>query len=507
MADAAGSRDQWRAAEGLAELRRRRDSVTCLSPDAVARVHGRGLLTARERLELLLDPGSEWGIGYSLQRNALLFGFGTIHGRPVSFKTYDITFKGGAMSAAAKRPEEAVYNITDSASLPLFYLTQSAGGVIGIRNLSSLWGSFFGGLAAARLATPRRGAIFTAVLGDAYAPWAAAVADFSVMTQAANMAFVSPLIVGQATGTMASLEEVGGSEVHAKVTGQIDRVADDERDAITTLRRAFSYLPGSVFERPPIERTGDPPERRAEELRTLVPNYPNKVYDVRTIIEVVVDRGSFFECLPEYGKSMVTGLARLDGRPVVITANQPKHQAGAVTGAGLTKAQRIIRLADTFGLPVVTFIDNPGAFTTKEEEHRRLLAITTEFCAGSVVQPQIPRVNIIIGKGFGIGYHIMSGTIPEGVTFSWPNAQLGYIDPEGGVRVAHRKEIAASEDPKALIERLAEPFRNAMNPWLGARAAGIDDIIDPADTRPLVIRALRMLDTRLESRWGGTSDG
>jgi acetyl-CoA carboxylase carboxyltransferase component len=482
--------------EGATELRRRRERYYRPDPDGVARQRKRGLLLPRERIELLLDAESEWQYGYSLSHDGYVFGFGTVHGRPVAYRTWDPTTRGGAAGWAALRMSHQHTALLEMGALPLFNLTQSAGEEMTLSTLSSSFaGGFKGGLMGSRFAASRRGLVLTAVLGRSFAPWTASYSDFAVMTQDAAMAIVSPLIMEQATGAKVDIHEVGGSEVQARVTGQIDRVAPDEVAAIGMLRDLFAYLPSNVWERPPVVRNGDPVDRTAPELCSLVPAYPNKAYDMRKVVEAVVDRDSFVEWSPDFGRSVITGLARMDGETVGIVANQPAVQAGVINVASLTKARRLLRMLGEFGIPLVTFADTPGVFTTKEEEHRRLLAVATEFMVERL-RAQVPKVCVVTGKAIGLAYFAMSGTDPEGITFAWPNAQISYIGPEGGVRVAYREELAAAEDPRALLDELAEPFRRAMNPWRGARTAGVDDIIDPAETRLHVVRALRALRRR-----------
>jgi acetyl-CoA carboxylase carboxyltransferase component len=387
-------------------------------------------------------------------------------------------------------------SLLDKAALPLFNLTQSAGGEMDISSLSSSFaGGFRGGLVGSRHVVQRRGVVLTAVLARSFAAWTAAAADFAVMTRESAMAFVSPVIIEQATGTKADVNEVGGSVVQSTITGQIDRVSDDEPRAIQMLRDVFGYLPANAFELSPVRRIGDPAHRVTAELCDLVPSYPNRPYDMRRVIEVVVDRGSFLEWGPDFGTSMVTGLARLDGHTVGIVANQPQSLAGAITVAAMVKTRRLLRVLADFNIPLVSLADTPGMFTVKEEEHRRILTMAAEF-ARDRLRLQAPKVCVVVGKAIGLGYFFMSGTDPEGVTFAWPNAQISYIGPEGGVRVAYREELDGADDPRARLDELAEPFRRAMNPWRGARTAGIDDIIHPGATRERVIRALAALQFR-----------
>ena len=481
--------------EHLAELRRRRAQFFAPNPAAEQRARERGLLTAAERINLLLDPGSEYAYSYGPGPAPLRLGFGTIHGRPVAYKAHDSSGGAGAYNLRARVNMRAMGHIVDKACLPMFFLFQGAGGEIEDHIMSSGFSAVGGHQVAARSSVPRRGAVYTAILGNSFAPWAASVADFSVMTPRATATFVSPFIIEFATGQRPDLYEMGGVDVHTKMTGQICRRAEDEQEAMQTLRRCFSYLPSHAFESAPRVPSGDPRGRCDPELRTLVPKYPNRPYEVRRIIERVVDRGSFFEWQPAFGGNMVSGLARLDGQTVAILANQPKLRGGAIDMNALIKAKRMVKTARTFSLPLLFFCDTPGIMTTQEEEHKGLLTETTVYVA-ELMQTETPTVCVTLGKGIGMGYFIMGSSDPEAITFAWPTAQIAYLGPEGGAAVVHRKALADADDRRRMLDELAEPFRRNMNPWRGAQMAAIDDIIDPAETRPRVIAAFEALRRR-----------
>lgn len=481
--------------EFLDELRARREAFFQPDDAAVEKIHGRGLLTASERIGLLLDPGSEWAYGYGAGPAPLRLGFGTIHGRPVAYKAHDATVRNGAYDLRALANMQSIAHVVDKAGLSIFYLFQGSGGEIDMHSMSSGFAAVGGHQVASRHAVPRRGGVYTAILGNTFAPWAASVADYSVITPRATATFVSPFIIQTATGKRPDLYEMGGADVHTQVTGQICRRVEDEAEAMEALRTCFSYLPSNAFEAAPRVLNGDPPERRDPELASVVPAYPNKPYDVRRVIERVVDRDSFFEWQAEFAKNMVTGFARMDGYTVCVIANQPKVLSGAVSFAALKKARRMVKTARTFSLPLVYFCDNPGVMATMEEELKGLLTEVTVYCA-ELMQTEVPTVCVTIGKGIGQGYFIMGSSDPEAITLAWPNTQIAYLGPEGGAAVVHRKKLADAENRRQLLDELAEPFREYMNPWRASRIAALDDIIDPADTRPRVIQALAALRRR-----------
>ena len=316
------------------------------------------------------------------------------------------------------------------------------------------------------------------------------------MTPRATATFVSPFIIEFATGKRPDLYEMGGVDVHTKMTGQICRRAEDEAEAMQTLRTCFSYLPGHAFESAPRIMSGDPRDRCDDELRSLVPRYPNRPYEVRKIIERVVDRDSFFEWQPEFGMNMVTGFARLDGHTIAIMANQPsgprgrnRHERPELKHAGSSRRRAPSRC------PCCPSATHLGIMTTQEEEHKGLLTETTVYISEKMAS-EVPTVCVTLGKGIGMGYFIMGGSDPEAITLSWPTTQIAYLGPEGGAAVVNRKKLAEIEDRddhRHLLDELAEPFRRNMNPWRGAQMATIDDIIDPVETRPRVIQAFEAL--------------
>ena len=483
-----GTADRRGHGARIAELDRRRAALSQRAPEALQKVRDRGLLTARERVDLLLDPGSEWRYAQATGPLPVHTGFGTIHGRPVVFKAHDFSVGSGVYNAQTGPVMHALRHVADRGALPIFQLFQGGGGTIDTRVMSSAFAGASGKVGAI-FAGQRRGTIFTAVLGNAFAPWAVATADFATMSRTSSATFVSPFIVEQATGALPDVYAMGGAEVHSTITGQIDRVGEDEAGTIELMRTAFSYLPSNAFEPPPRVLTGDPPDRRDPELRTLTPAYPNRPYDVRTVIERVVDRGSFMEWLPAYATSMVIGLARLDGYTVAVGANQPKAEAGTIGRDAMLKFERLLRCVASFRLPLVTFTDTPGVLTTLPEEHKGILA-QTAHSSGVMLRLEVPRVGVVLGKGIGFGYFYMGNSLEEGMTFCWPQTQISYLGAEGGASVVHRRELHEVENRRARVDELAKPFREGMNPWRAARMAVIDSVIDPADTRLMIIRAL-----------------
>ena len=505
---------QEEIAAALAELQRRRTLAHGLGgPERIARQHARGLLTARERVELLLDPGSQLEFGPLIHSgvpgqedrtfgDGKLIGFGTIDGRPVAYSAGDATIKGASGGAGSRRREAAFRAIVKASGIPSFGLIQGGGARI-TEILSSTFAGYYGGSIGRRAAFGRRESHFLAALGNYYAPWDVPDAEFAIMTESSNISISSPPVVGEATGAKVTPEELGGPEVHTTITGQIDAVVPNDAEAIGMLRRVFGYFPANVFEAPPVVRTGDPADRRDPALREVVPERPNRAFDVKKVVESVVDRGSFLEILPEYGKNMVIGLARLDGHTVAIAANQPLHRAGALDIPAVHKLKRILRTCEGAAVPLVTFIDVPGVLPTKEQEHRRLLTEVYEYAIMRIRAP-IPKISVFLRKAYGYALFGMSGADHEWYSFAWPSAQIAFMGPEPAVRVTFRREMEAAPDPQAYLRERADEFRRWAAPWQGAELGYIDDVIDPADTRPTLIRALETARHRIPRPGGLT---
>jgi acetyl-CoA carboxylase carboxyltransferase component len=480
-------------------VRRRRLAAHVGGPEAVRRQHERGLLTALERVDLLLDPGSHVEFGPLVHADDLataeqtfgdgeLAGFGTIDGRWVAYFASDARVKGASGTPATFRHAEAFRAITERAALPLFHLQQGGGARMNDA-MSSTFLAFPGTGLGSRRAFGRRGVLLTAALGNYFAPWSVPQADFSVMTRAGNISLTAPPLVEVGTGQRVTAEELGGSAVQARISGQIDAVVEDDAAAIAMLRRVFSYLPSRAGELPPAAATDDPVDRRIEEWADLVPERLAASYDIRLLIREIVDDGSFIEWSPEYAPNMVTGLARFGGQPAVVMANQPMHLAGVVDVKATIKATRILKMAADLSMPLVSLIDTPGVLPTKEQEHDRLMTHLFDF---GVLRLKVdaPKVVVIVRKAIGFAMQAMSAGDPEALTVAWPGAQIAFTGPEAAARVVYRREIEDAADPRAKALELATEFTGGAEPWAAARLGYLDDIIDPADTRRVITSAL-----------------
>jgi propionyl-CoA carboxylase beta chain len=418
-----------------------------------------------------------------------VFGFGTIDGRVVAFHANDPTVKGASGGTAGKRLRDIQQRFMERFRVPVFELAQS-GGVRITEAMTSRFAGFPGPELGDRHARGRRQLLMAAVLGSYYAPWLFGMADFTVMTQAANASLTSPGLLEEATGQAVTPQELGGADVHARITGQVDVVVDDEEAAMLCLRRVFSYLPSNHDEAAPVAATDDPAERMDLSLREIVPEQANRVFDTRKVILKVVDEGSFIEMAPGFARNLITGLARLDGIPVAVMGNQSKFLAGTIDVKAAMKARRMFSLCEFASLPTVSFHDIPGILTTKEQEHARLVTETYDLAVARF-RPSGPKLSVVVRKGYGYGFFAMSGTDPQGHTFAWPTARIAFTGPEPAAAVVYRREAERAPDPKAYLSAKADEFRDLATPWQAAELNYIDDIIDPAMTRPVLIRALR----------------
>jgi acetyl-CoA carboxylase carboxyltransferase component len=495
--------------EGIAELRHRRRVAAGLGgPERVQRQHDRGLLTARERVELLLDPGSETPFGPLVHSgvpgeedrtmgDGQLLGFGRVDGRWVAYEASDATIKGASGGAGSARRRRAFHRLVETAGLPMFGLMQGGGARI-TDIVTSRFAGFHGPNVGDRLAFPRRGAHLIAVLGNYYGPGPTIDAEYRVMTAPSNFSVSSPAIVEEATGEKVSRFDLGGAAVHGKITGEIDGIVPDDAAAIARLRRVFSYLPANAWEEAPVVRTGDPWDRREESLRTLAPAKPQRPFNVKKAITAVMDRDSYIEWMPDFAKQLTCGIARLDGHTVVVIANQPGVRAGSLDVESGTKVRRMLKTCELLRLPLVAFIDVPGVLPTVEEEHRRLQDAVWGLGVDRVRLPQ-PKLSVILRKGYGFAIFAMSGADPEWYSYAWPSAQIAFVGPEPGVRVAYRKEWQAAADKDAFVASYAEQIRRDSEPWAGAQMDYLDDVIDPAETRPTLVRALTVARERMRN--------
>mgnify|MGYP006276896635 CR=1 FL=1 len=501
------------------EIAKRRDLAKAQGgPDAVARQHEKGRLTIRERIDALIDEGSFDEIGEgagSAERGEngellefspanFVLGFARVHGRRVVVGGEDFTLKGGSPSPAGLRKSVYTEDLAVQHRVPLIRLHEGAGGSVGGSGGPSLPGpvfapSRFRSVAEAMATLPVATAAMGAVAG---LPAARLVSShFSVMSKTTAQVLVAgPAVVERAMGEKLTKDELGGAQVHTK-NGTVDNAAEDEREALAQIRRFLEYMPQNVWDLPPVAACNDPVERQEEALVEIVPRERRRAYDMRRILRLVLDDGSFFEIGRGYGRSQITGLGRLNGQPVGIWANDSRQLAGSMTADGAQKAQRFIELCETFHLPIVTFVDEPGFMIGSKAEKDA----TIRHGARTVLTASLTRVPwaaVMVRKSFGVAQAAHYG--PEAYVLAWPSAESGPLPVEGGVAVAFRREIEAAPDPEARRRELEEQLAARQSPFPRAEALSVHELIDPRETRPRLCRWIDRVQPLLEPLKGRT---
>jgi acetyl-CoA carboxylase carboxyltransferase component len=487
----------------LGQLRRREELARRMGGDErVERQHAAGRLTVRERLELLFDQGTFHETGTLAGRGVYedgdmveftpantVIGQGRVEGRRAVVQADDFTVRGGAADAAIW--EKAVYaeRMAHELRLPLIRLVDGTGGGGSVKTLEQhgfTYVPFIPGfeLVVANLA---RVPTVAAALGPVAGLGAArvAAAHFSVIVRGTAQLFVAgPPVVAAAMGEEPDKEELGGSRIQTR-SGAVDNEAVDEEDAFAQVRCFLSYLPQSVWEAPPIAAVTDPPDRRADELLSLVPREERRTYKMRRALELVLDRDSFFELGRRFGPSLITGLARLAGRPVGVIASDPEHYAGGLTAEASDKLARFVDSCDQFRLPLVNFVDQPGFVIGTESERRGTIRRGTRALF-SVYQASVPTASILVRKVYGVAGAGHGDHSRLNLRYAWPSGDWGSLPIAGGLEAAYRRDLEAAADPEALRAEIAQRLDAVRSPFRTAERFGIEEIIDPRDTRPLL---------------------
>ncbi len=502
--------------EPVEELRTRRKKIREMGgAEAVAKQHAAGKLTARERLDLLFDAGTftEIGIlathanispamtGKETPADGVITGFGKIDGRWASVIAYDFTVMAGSMGRTGEVKCARAREIALTKRMPIIWLIDSAGARILETTGSSFAGSGFlfreesimSGVVPMVAAMMGPGAA-----GTAYIP---ALADFVPMVKGtSHMALGGPPLVKAVVGEEVTAEELGGSKVHCEISGVGDLEVADDKACIQAIKDYLSYFPSSNLERPPVIRSDDPVERMDEELLAIVPESPRRAYDMKRVIHHIVDGGRFFEIKPGWAKNLIVGLARMGGQPVGIVANQPMVLGGALDVDSADKAARFIMLCDAFNIPLLFFQDVPGFMVGSKVERQGIIRHGAKMLY-AVSEATVPKITVVVRKAYGAGYFVMCGKAYEpDLIVAWPTAEISVMGPEGATNIISRKEISASANPEEERARRVEEFRTLINPYIAAEAALVDDVIDPRETRPVVIRALEMARTKTVDR-------
>ncbi|MCS7143801.1 MAG: methylmalonyl-CoA carboxyltransferase [Archaeoglobaceae archaeon] len=499
--------------EELIKLYEKRDRILKMGGDErIKKQHEDGKLTARERIEVLLDPGSfnevnpfvekrntDFGLEkMDLPADGVITGYGTVDGRPVAVFAQDFTVMGGSLGEMHGFKIAYILDFAMKLGIPVVGLNDSGGARIqeGVDALKGYGDIFYRNTVASGV-IPQISVILGPCAGGAvYSP---AIGDFIVMTKNTNcyMFITGPAVVKAVTGEDVSPYELGGWEAHAMKSGNCHLVAENDEEALRIVRKLLSYLPLNNMEDPPRTETEDSPSRMTPEIYEILPEDPGKPYDVREIINAVVDNREFFEIHKYYALNAVVGFARLDGRSVGIVANNPAYLAGCLDINSSDKIARFVRFCDSFNIPIITFVDVPGYLPGVEQEYGGIIRHGAKILF-AYSEATVPMVTVIVRKAYGGAYLAMgSKHLGADVVFAYPSAEIAVMGPEGAAEIVFRKEISSASDPKAMRELKIKEYREKFaNPYRAASRGYIDDVIDPKLTRIKVISALRILESK-----------
>ncbi len=498
------------------ELRRRRATAhEGGGAERIEQQHAKGKLTARERVEALLDPGSfvetdifvehrasDFGMDKRrIPGDGVVTGYGQVDGRTVFVFSQDFTVFGGSLGETHANKIVKIMDMAMKVGAPVIGLNDSGGARIqeGVISLGGYAEIFFRNVLASGV-VPQISAILGPCAGGAvYSP---AMTDFTIMAKGTSYMFITgPEVIKAVTGEDVTFEQLGGAMTHNEKSGVAHFAAEDEKSALRLIRKLLSYIPSNNVEDPPILMSEDPADRKDTELSSVVPREPDKPYDMRDVITRVVDRDSWFEVQEHWAQNIVVGFARLAGRPVGVVGNQPKVLAGTLDINSSTKGARFVRFCDCFNVPLLTFVDVPGFLPGTAQEYGGIIRNGAKLLF-AYSEATVPKVTVITRKAYGGAYDVMcSKHIRGDMNFAWPSAELAVMGPDGAVQIIFRKEIDTAPNPKTREAELVKEYREKFaNPYIAARMGYLDDLIEPPETRPRVINALAMLRTKREAR-------
>ncbi len=479
--------------------------------DRIERQHDKGKYTARERIDLLLDPGtfneldklkthrcSDFGMeNKKIPGDGVVTGYGEIDGRKVFVFAQDFTVFGGSLSGAFAEKICKVMDLAIETGAPLIGLNDSGGARIqeGVVSLAG-YADIFDRNVAASGVIPQFSAIMGPCAGGAvYSP---ALTDFIYMVDETSYMFITgPDVVKTVTNEEVTKQELGGAQVHSEESGVSHFESQDEEECIAQIRETLSFVPSNNTDDPPRVPTDDPVDRRDDGLTDLVPEDPRKPYDMTNLVEAVVDDEYFFEVQSQWAENIVVGFARLDGRSVGIVANQPNHLAGCLDNDSSVKGGRFVRFCDAFNIPIVTFVDVPGFLPGVDQEYNGIIRNGAKLLY-AFSEATVPKITLITRKAYGGAYDVMSSKhIGGDINYAFPTAEVAVMGPDGAVKIIHRKELEEADDPEAKKDELVEEYREKFaNPFRVAELGYIDEVIEPVETRPKLINALEMLQTK-----------
>ncbi|MBC8256432.1 MAG: acyl-CoA carboxylase subunit beta [Candidatus Marinimicrobia bacterium] len=480
----------------------------------IQKQHDKGKLTARERLDILLDRGSfseldmfvqhrsnDFGIEENrILTDGVITGYGTIDGRQVMVFSQDFTVFGGSLSEAFAEKICKVMDMALKLGVPIIGLNDSGGARIqeGVVSLGGYADIFLKNTLTSGV-VPQISAILGPCAGGAvYSP---AITDFVFMAKNTSHMFVTgPNVVKTVTHEEVSMEELGGAETHSSKSGVAHFACENEVEVLQNIRTLMSYLPLNNLDDVPTIESGDDLHRQDKELDSLVPENPNKPYDMHRVINIISDKNSFFEVHADFAENIIVGFARMGGKSVGIVANQPAHLAGVLDIDSSVKGARFVRFCDAFNIPLITFEDVPGFLPGTEQEWRGIIKNGAKLLY-AFAEATVPKLTVITRKAYGGAYDVMSSKHIRGdLNFAWPSAEIAVMGPKGAVEIIFKNQIANAKDPQNETERLINEYREKFaNPYVAAERGYIDDVIKPHETRSKLIIGLKLLETKVDS--------
>ena len=492
----------------------RRQSRLGGGQDRIDQQHRRGKLTARERLERLMDEGTfheldpfvthritEFGLGDRRPLgDAVVTGYGRVEDRQVFAFAQDFTVMGGSLSEAVSQKICKVMDLAAKAGCPVVGLNDSGGARIqeGALSLAAYGDIFLRNTLYSGVVPQITVIVGPAAGGAVYSP---AITDFIFMVKDIGQMYITgPDVIKAVTGEEVSHEELGGAAPHATRSGVAHFVCETEEECINEVRHLLSYLPGNNMDDPPEDPADDPADRLEPDLRYMVPEDPSRPYDMRDVVYKVVDHEEFMEVHQNYAPNIIVGFARMNGRPVGIVGNQPAYLAGVLDIDASVKAARFVRFCDCFNIPLVTFVDVPGFLPGVTQEYGGIIRHGAKLIF-AYAEATVPKVSVITRKAYGGAYIVMSSKhLRSDVNLAWPGAEIAVMGADGAVNIIYRDEISKSENPDQTRTELITDYKDRFTtPYIAASRGFLDDVIDPAETRPQIIRALEMLQTKSDS--------
>jgi acetyl-CoA carboxylase carboxyltransferase component len=485
--------------------------------EKIARQHAAGKLTARERIALLIDDGTfcELGVharphfsqrameGRLAPADGVITGYGRVDGRWVAVAAYDFTVMAGSMGMTGELKVSRVRELALTKRIPIVWLLDSAGARIqeAVGSLFAGTGHLFREEAVMSGVVPQVAALMgPCAAGTAYIP---GLADFVPMVSGrGSMALAGPHLVRAAIGEDVTQEELGGARVHCRKSGVGDLEVADDEECIARIREYLSYFPSNCEERPPVRPVSDPVDRMEDALLDILPESNRKPYDMYDVIRLIVDDSEWLDLKPKWARTIITCFARMGGRPVGIVASQPRHLGGIIDNDSADKAARFVTLCDAFAIPLVFLVDVPGFMVGTKVEAAGIIRHGAKMLH-AVASATVPKITVVLRKAYGAGYYVMNGRAFEpDLIVAWPSAEISVMGAEGAVEIVFRKQVEEAEDPVAKRAELIDAYRGLIDVYVAAGNGMIDDVIDPRETRPTIIRALSVAENKkIERPW------